>query len=200
MYSIACAFVKHFLRSRYLIIFSHPNGTDISDNIIGFPNLFDFAIFMEVNIIAYDYSGYGIINGIPNEKTSIDNLQSILEYAKNVLNYPEERIILWGYSLGGAIFSLVARNNKNIGELILYGAPASIKAVLKTKILKKKVIKDKYIKNTPFSTAEAVKEVECPTFIIYSKKDTLISHVHDLKIFQNAKVSVLSLLLEKFKS
>uniref|UniRef100_A0A0K0FKX8 Hydrolase_4 domain-containing protein n=1 Tax=Strongyloides venezuelensis TaxID=75913 RepID=A0A0K0FKX8_STRVS len=194
--SIACAFVKHFLRSRYLIIFSHPNGTDISDNIIGFPNLFDFARFMEVNIIAYDYSGYGISNGIPNEKTSIDNLQSILEYAKNVLNYPEERIILWGYSLGGAISSLVAKNNKNIGGLILYGAPASIKAVLKTKIFKKKVIKEKYIKNTPFNTAEAVKEVKCPTLVIHSRKDTLISHVHGLKIFQNAKTPVLPLLLE----
>ncbi|CEF63133.1 Hypothetical protein SRAE_1000139800 [Strongyloides ratti] len=197
--TLACAFVKYFVRAKYLIIFSHPNGTDISDSIIGFPNLLDFARFMEVNIISYDYSGYGISNGIPNESNLIENLQSILEYSKNILKYPEERIILWGYSLGGAISSLVAKNNKNIGGLILYGAPASIKAVVKTRIFMKKIIKDKYIINTPFNTAEAVKEVECPTLVIHSKDDNLISHVHGLKIFQNAKKPVLPLLLEKSK-
>uniref|UniRef100_A0A0K0EI41 Hydrolase_4 domain-containing protein n=1 Tax=Strongyloides stercoralis TaxID=6248 RepID=A0A0K0EI41_STRER len=197
--TLACAFVKYFTRAKYLIIFSHPNGTDISDSMIGFPNILDFARFMEVNLISYDYSGYGISNGIPSQNTLVGNLQSILEYAKNTLNYPEERIILWGYSLGGALSSLVAKNNKNIGGLILYGAPASIKAVIKTKVFKKKIIKDKYITNTPFSTAEAVKEVECPTLIIHSKNDSLISHIHGLKIFQNCKTPVLPLLLEKSK-
>uniref|UniRef100_A0A0N4ZMW3 Hydrolase_4 domain-containing protein n=1 Tax=Parastrongyloides trichosuri TaxID=131310 RepID=A0A0N4ZMW3_PARTI len=195
--TIACAFAKYYVRARYLVIFSHPNGTDLSDNIIGFPNLLDFARFMEVNLISYDYSGYGISNGIPNQETLVGNLQAILNYAKNVLKYPEERIILWGYSLGGAISSMVARNNKNIAGLILYGSPASIKAVVKTRIFNRKIVKDKYIKNTPFNTAEVVKEVDCPTLVIHSKKDGLISTAHALKIFQNAKTPVTPLLIDK---
>ncbi|VDN43711.1 unnamed protein product, partial [Gongylonema pulchrum] len=73
---IACVFVRK-TKPRYTLLFSHPNGSDISDHLIGLPNLHDAARFLNCNVCSYDYSGYGISDGTPSEKNLYSDICAV---------------------------------------------------------------------------------------------------------------------------
>lgn len=53
---IALVLVQPVSASRYVIIYSHPNSADLG---LMFDNYLDLAYNLKVNVLAYDYAGYG---------------------------------------------------------------------------------------------------------------------------------------------
>ncbi|CAD8186680.1 unnamed protein product [Paramecium octaurelia] len=112
-------------RYRMLIIFSHANASDLGD-------VYFFAerisIEYGVDIIAYDYTGYGIGFGQYkiSEQQTYEDLQSVLSFAINRLNYSLNQIILWGFSLGSGPATEIATRFGGLAGLILQAPIASI--------------------------------------------------------------------------
>ncbi|KAF8376014.1 hypothetical protein PRIPAC_82443 [Pristionchus pacificus] len=58
---IACVMIRTpTAQPRYTILYSHPNGSDLSDHMNGIPSVVEIAKFLDCDIVIFDYSGYGI--------------------------------------------------------------------------------------------------------------------------------------------
>ena len=58
------------------------------------------AYYFTVNVVIYDYTGYGISSGNPTEQKLNDDLLNVLAFTVNRLKIPLNKVFLWGYSLG----------------------------------------------------------------------------------------------------
>ena len=56
----------------------------------------------EVNLVAYDYSGYGASTGEPLESYFYENIEAVYEWIcmKHIVQNPEEELIVYGQSIG----------------------------------------------------------------------------------------------------
>lgn len=53
-----------------------------------------------MNVIAYDYRGYGISVGETSEENTYEDCEITISFALKTLNYKINELILWGFSLG----------------------------------------------------------------------------------------------------
>jgi fermentation-respiration switch protein FrsA (DUF1100 family) len=76
-----------------------------------------------VNIVAYDYSGYGVSTGTPNEANSYADVTAVYEYVcDKVTNNPKRDVILYGQSVGSGPSTWLATSGVEIAGLVLHSA------------------------------------------------------------------------------
>lgn len=102
------------------ILFSHGNAEDLG-MIYDWFN--DLARVLRVNIMAYDYTGYGKSNGIPNEESCYADIEAAFQYLLEVRRIQPEQIVLYGRSLGSGpscyLAAKTAREGQSVGGVIL---------------------------------------------------------------------------------
>ena len=104
-------------KSAKTIIYSHGNATDI-----GAMNLVQCLISrgLGVNVIVYDYSGYGESGGVTLEKNTYNDLEAIYMYAvEHLAGGIPENIILYGQSVGSGPTCFIG-SRKPAGGVILH--------------------------------------------------------------------------------
>ena len=57
----------------------------------------------EFDVLIFDYRGYGDSSGSPSERALTSDARLVWEYASEELKYAENRIVVFGESLGGAV-------------------------------------------------------------------------------------------------
>ncbi|VBB29302.1 unnamed protein product [Acanthocheilonema viteae] len=184
---IACVFVRKS-RPRYTLLFSHPNGSDISDHLVGLPNLHDAARFFNCNICSYDYSGYGISEGNPSEKNMYSDISAVYKYLLEDLSIPEANIILWGYSIGTVASIELAKQASKLAGLILLAPVASI---IRT-ICWRKCCWDRSEQcgrladccSDRFNSVKKIGEIKMPTLIAHGAQDMIVAIEHGKALYQ----------------
>ncbi|UKJ06676.1 alpha/beta hydrolase [Solitalea lacus] len=123
---------------------------------------YDFFIF--------DYPGFGKSTGHPTETEIFHNTEAVYEKVKEL--YPEDRIIIYGRSLGSGFATRIASLN-NPRLLILDSPFYSLKKLAKyySWILPLKMIL-KF--NVPLN--EYIKDVSCPIIIFHGNRDRIIPY------------------------
>lgn len=76
------------------IIFSHGNATDCGAMFAYYARI---AQTLQVNVVAYDYSGYGASGGTPSEQQTYDDITAVYNWTKTNTSMP---ILLYGQSVG----------------------------------------------------------------------------------------------------
>ncbi|VDO23300.1 unnamed protein product [Brugia timori] len=184
---IACVFVRK-ARPRYTLLFSHPNGSDISDHLIGLPNLHDAARFFNCNICSYDYSGYGISDGNPSEKNMYSDITAVYKYLLEDLSIPETNIILWGYSIGTvASIELAKQANKLAGLILLAPIASIIRTVCWGKCCWRRNKQCDHLANCcgdRFNSVKKISEIEMPTLIAHGVQDMIVTVEHGKALYQ----------------
>ena len=84
-----------------------------------------WAMYFDVNVITYDYVGYGISRGSPTESKMYGDIECVLSFTVNHLNVPLNKIFLWGYSLGSGPTVDLASRYQNIAGTVLLAPLAS---------------------------------------------------------------------------
>ena len=83
----------------------------------------DLARVLRVNIMAYDYTGYGKSNGVPNEDSCYTDIEAAFQYLLEIRRLQPEQIVLYGRSLGSGpscyLAQKTAREGNSVGGLIL---------------------------------------------------------------------------------
>jgi len=126
-----------------------------------------------MDIIAYDYSGYGESQGKPTENAIYDDIEEVANFIRKGLHIKFSNIVLFGNSLGSAVSVHIAtkRKYKNIKGLILLSPIVSgIKSVSQTV----QISRDDLETLDVFSNISKIREVSCPVFIIHGVKDQVI--------------------------
>jgi len=102
------------------ILFSHGNAEDLG-MIYDWFN--DLARVLRVNIMAYDYTGYGKSNGTPCEENCYADIEAAFQYLLTVRHLQPEQIVLYGRSLGSGpscyLASKTALQGRSVGGVIL---------------------------------------------------------------------------------
>ena len=81
------------------MLFSHGNAEDIGVNKLFCEWLSEQ---LSVDIVTYDYSGYGMGTGEPSEKNLYADCTAVYKWMKSALKLRTDNIILYGKSLGTA--------------------------------------------------------------------------------------------------
>ena len=106
------------------LIFFHGNAGNIGSRL---PNIDLLVKRLNCNVLILAYRGYGHSEGKPSEKGLQLDAEATLEYALNREDIDNDRIFVFGRSLGGAVAAQLAQNKGNsIKGIILENTFTSI--------------------------------------------------------------------------
>ncbi|SBT35226.1 alpha/beta hydrolase fold domain containing protein, putative [Plasmodium ovale wallikeri] len=166
--------------TKQTILFSHGNNTDIG---YMFPSYLNMVFQSSVNVMTYDYSGYGLSNKDPSEKNIYKNIKMVYDYLVKELKVNPANIILYGHSLGTCTSSyLISLKGVKVGGCILHSPLASgIKLLFPFQK-----------KNLPwldvFKNSEMLKKVSLlPVYIMHGKMDKDIPYYHAVILLNTLK-------------
>lgn len=70
---------------KFTFIYSHGNSSDIG-GCLAFAIMLSY--YFTVNVVVYDYTGYGISSGTPNEQKIYEDLEGVMAFTTNYLKIP----------------------------------------------------------------------------------------------------------------
>ena len=110
-------------RSSWWLLICHGNAGNLSD--AGRPEHYAGLRALGLNLLAFDYRGYGESGGSPSEAGLYRDAEAAYGYLRHTLGVPPERIVLFGHSLGSAVAVELATRVPAAG-LVLDGALISV--------------------------------------------------------------------------
>lgn len=164
---------------RPTLLYCHGNADCVSQLAEVSRIFYDFGFDM----LIFDYRSYGGSEKATLSEPAVD--QDALSAYKwvSATGIKDDRIIIWGHSLGSSIAAWLATQTHPAG-LILEGAFPSIYAVSRLRnpwlLITPSMIHD------PFETEKYVTERSCPLLMIHAEKDTIIPIGLGWRVFQEA--------------
>ncbi|MFH1412402.1 MAG: alpha/beta hydrolase [Candidatus Omnitrophota bacterium] len=98
-------YVPSGVPARASFLFCHGNAGNIGDRI----ELISILHGLNVNILIFDYRGYGNSKGVPSENGTYADAEAAYEKLREIDPANKDRIILYGRSMGGAVAVELAR-------------------------------------------------------------------------------------------
>lgn len=121
-----------------------------------------------VNVLIFDYRGYGTSEGKPSEEGTYEDARTAYRWLKENKNC--DNIIVWGRSLGAAIAANLA-SEVEVDGLVLESGFTSITAIGQKFYPYMPV---KLFSKFSYSTIEHIKNVSCSVFVIHSRDDEVV--------------------------
>jgi len=161
--------------SRPLVLFSHGNSTDIG---LSCGSMVSLALKTGVNILCYDYTGYGVSTDLPSERHTYADIRAAYRFAVEDLHVPPSRVILYGQSVGsGPSVDLASVGSPRLGGLVIHAGIAS-----GMRMLRGGPPKGGGKSQTPwfdlYKNCDKIANVRTPVFIIHGKKDDEVIPAH----------------------
>ena len=119
---IACLYIHCVENPKYTILFSHGGTVDLG-NLCNF--FYTLGNRLNCNIFSYDYSGFGESKGQPTEKNVYADAEAAWDVLINKYGLSENKIILYGQSLGTAA-SIYLAQKRNVLGIVLHSPFLSI--------------------------------------------------------------------------
>eukprot|EP00188_Purpureofilum_apyrenoidigerum_P004258 Plantae.Rhodophyta-Purpureofilum_apyrenoidigerum.ctg4712.p1 GENE.Plantae.Rhodophyta-Purpureofilum_apyrenoidigerum.ctg4712~~Plantae.Rhodophyta-Purpureofilum_apyrenoidigerum.ctg4712.p1 ORF type:complete len:368 (+),score=43.44 Plantae.Rhodophyta-Purpureofilum_apyrenoidigerum.ctg4712:359-1462(+) len=143
-----------------------------------------------VDVLCYDYTGYGIAGGTPSEESCYADIRAVYRHLCETCNINPETIIAFGRSLGcGPTIDLAAR--ETLGGVILVSPFLScLRVVLKT--VQAPPVRNKDM----FCNIDKIKLLEAPLMVVHGKQDKLIPIRHGQELFRRAQNRCRALWIE----
>lgn len=160
------------------LLFFHGNAGNISHRLDSLRLFHDLSL----NVLIFDYRGYGQSEGRPSEEGTYLDALAAWRYLTEERQVSPQNIVLFGHSLGGAVAAWLAAQ-VNPGALILESTFTSIPdlaAELYWWLPARKLARLHY------PTLEYLQKVRCPVLIVHSPEDEIIPYSHALALFEAA--------------
>jgi fermentation-respiration switch protein FrsA (DUF1100 family) len=147
------------------LLFSHGNAEDVGVN----------KAFCEwlseqlgVDIVTYDYSGYGMGTGEPSEKNLYADCTAVYKWMKSTLKLRTDQIILYGKSLGTAPTVDLATRFASIGVILVCPLASGARVVFPK-------VKNSLLDRVFCPTILKIDKVTTPIFIMHGTNDEVIN-------------------------
>ncbi len=161
------------------ILVAHGNGGNISDMMETIRQFHS----MGLNIFIFDYRGYGQSTGHPDEAGTYIDAETAWKYLVTKRQIDENKIILFGVSLGGAIAIELAHNHKPLG-LIVESSFTSLPDIA-AKLYP--FLPVRLISRYDYNSAKKIGNVNTPVLVIHSSNDEMVPFSHGQKLFDLAR-------------
>jgi uncharacterized protein len=135
-----------------------------------------------LNLLAFDYRGYGESEGSPSEAGLYRDAQAAYRYLGEKQGVTPDRIIVFGHSLGSAVAVDLA-SRVPVAGLIVEGALTS--AIDRGQELYP-YIPVRWIAGSRFSSIEKISNVRAPKLFLHAIGDEVIPPAHGRRLYQAA--------------
>lgn len=164
-------------RGHYAVLFCHGNGGNISSR----PGYYRAILESGVNLLTFDYRGYGKSEGKVTELGTYLDAQAGFAWLKQK-GFDPQNILAWGESLGGGVASDLATRER-IGGVVLQSTFSSVPD-LGVEIYPWLPIR--WMASIHYDTRSKLPGVLCPVVILHSRGDKTISFAHAERNFAAA--------------
>lgn len=164
---------------RPVVLFCHGNAGNIADRL----DTVRLLHGLNVNVLIFDYRGYGQSTGRPSEDGTYRDAEAVWRYLVEERGYARHEIILFGRSLGGAIAAHLAQDVQP-AALILEAAFSSLPDIAAHHFWYLPV---RYLARFRYSTLDYIRSVDAPTLVIHSSEDDVVPIEQGRKIYDQAK-------------
>ncbi|XP_047082815.1 alpha/beta hydrolase domain-containing protein 17C-like [Lolium rigidum] len=172
---VVAAFWRH-PSARLTLLYSHGNAADLGQMLGLFMEL---RSHLRVNIMSYDYSGYGASTGKPSEYNTYYDIEAVYDCLKKEYGIEQEDLILYGQSVGsGPTLHLASRLEKLRGVVLHSGILSGIRVLYPVKVT---------LWFDIFKNIDKIKQVECPVLVIHGTADDIVDFSHGKRLWELAK-------------
>lgn len=147
-----------------VVLYCHGNGGNLSDWLGPVHEIHAAGL----SVLAFDYRGYGRSNGKPSETGTYEDADACFAWLL-ARGYSEDRIIVYGRSLGAAVAAHVARD-KRIQTLVL---EASFTKLADAAALHYPWVPVRLLLRHHYPTDLFIQDARSPVVIIHSRQDEL---------------------------
>lgn len=150
----------------FTLLFSHGNAEDLGLIIRYFK---DVSHQLHVNVFSYEYTGYGMSTGQPQEAAVYSDIEAAFKYLREELRIPWTQIVPYGRSIGTAPSIHLAREYPVRGVILqspmvsIYRIPFRLRFTLPGDI---------------FTNIDKIGDVCCPVFVIHGTRDEIVPVWH----------------------
>lgn len=159
------------------VILNHGNAGNIGhrlEKLLIFHNL-------GLNVLIFDYRGYGKSEGAPSESGLYKDAMAAYIYLTEKRKVSEDQIVLYGESIGGAVVIDLARKVK-VRALITEETFTSVKDMAKIAY----PFLPHFVFSTRFDSVAKIRQVGCSKLIIHSVDDEIVPFPMGEKLFDEA--------------
>nr|GMD75330.1 protein ABHD17B [Ipomoea batatas] len=154
---IVAAFWRHPF-ARLTLLYSHGNAADLGQ----MQDLFiELRAHLRINIMSYDYSGYGASSGKPTEFNTYHDIEAVYNCLKSKYEIKQEDVVLYGQSVGSGPTLHLASRLKRLRGVVLHSAILSgIRVLYPVKMT---------LWFDIFKNIDKIREVNCPVLVIHGQ-------------------------------
>ncbi|KAK9107109.1 hypothetical protein Syun_023120 [Stephania yunnanensis] len=158
------------------LLYSHGNAADLGQL---YELFIELSRHLRVNLMGYDYSGYGHSTGKPSEQNTYADIEAAYKCLQEMYGAKEEDIILYGQSVGsGPTLDLASRLNR-LRAVILH---SPILSGLRVMYPVKKTYWFDIYKNI-----DKIALVNCPVLVIHGTADDVVDCSHGKQLWELCK-------------
>jgi uncharacterized protein len=165
--------------SPWILIF-HGNAGNIADG--GRPDHYARLRALGLNVLTFDYRGYGESDGAPTEVGLYRDADAAFRFLLDSLQVPADRIWIFGHSLGSAVAVDLASRVKAAG-LILEGAFTSAPDAARYSY---PFVPVSLIMHNRFASDEKIARVAMPMLFLHGQSDRVIPLALGRRLYERA--------------
>ncbi|CAN6540640.1 unnamed protein product [Malus baccata var. baccata] len=172
---IVATFWRHPL-ARFTLLYSHGNAADLGQ----MHELFiELRSHLRVNIMSYDYSGYGASTGKPSEFNTYYDIEAVYNCLNNEYEIRQEDLIVYGQSVGSGPTLHLASRLKKLRAVVLHSAILSgIRVLYPVKLTFWFDI---------FKNIDKIRHVSSPVLVIHGTEDEIVDLSHGKRLWELSK-------------
>lgn len=164
--------------ARGVLLFSHGNAANIADR------LDSIGVFRSqgLDVLIYDYGGYGRSTGKPSEDRCYADARAMYDYLVQERRVSRETIVFFGRSLGAAVACDLAAT-VTTGAIIMESPFLSADRLGQDLY---PVFPVRLLSRVKFDNAGKIADVEAPVLVIHSREDEIIPFRHGERLYELA--------------
>lgn len=146
------------------------------------PEFYAFARNLGLNILAFDYRGFGASGGAPDEAGLYQDALASWRYLTDSLRVPPSHIVIFGHSLGSGVATDLA-TRVDAAALVLEGAFTS---VVDRGAELYPLLPVRLIASQRFESLAKIAQVREPSLFLHSPEDDVIPFAHGERLHRAA--------------
>ena len=165
-------------QARGTLLFFHGNAGNISHR------LESLQIFHELglNVLIFDYRGYGLSSGRPSEQGVYEDARTAWRWLIEDAEVDAASVLLFGRSMGGAVAARLASEVSAAGLIV----ESSFSSIVDIASEYYGWLPVRWLTRIQFPTAEWVAEAEVPVLVVHSLDDEIVRFEHARRILEAA--------------
>lgn len=160
------------------VLYLHGNGGNIGHRVEIIRDFHDLGL----NVLIFDYRGYGESSGSPGEQGTYRDAMSAWRHLTETRHIPAASIVFFGESLGGAVAAWLAERHPP-GALVLYATFTSVADMARTLY---PILPVRPIVRLVYDTRAALARVASPVLIMHSSEDEIVPYSQGETLYATA--------------